>query len=258
VALWTAVVLAASLGLVGYALRWLTVGGTVSAVAVGAAILWSTGLGGGALLASLFVTGSALTYARRDRVTPPERRGRRAAQVLANGGLGAVGAIMAQSLPGPGWALMSGSLAAAQADTWATELGIASGKSPRLITTGVPVPPGTSGGMTVEGTAGGLAGAALLATLAFAYSRSPSLAFGALAGGVAGMAVDSLAGATIQVRYRCTVCGSATERPHPECGGHAVQVGGVAWIDNDAVNLLGTAVGGAVAMLIGVALAPGG
>src|SRR5438093_5230732 len=46
----------------------------------------------------------------------------------------------------------AGALAAAAADTWATEIGAFSPFAPRLITSGRQVPRGTSGGITVLGS----------------------------------------------------------------------------------------------------------
>ena len=54
-----------------------------------------------------------------------------------------------------------GALAAVNADTWSTELGVLSSGRPRLITSLKPVEKGTSGGVSLVGTLAALAGAAL-------------------------------------------------------------------------------------------------
>jgi uncharacterized membrane protein len=64
--------------------------------------------------------------------------------------------------------------------------------------------------------------------------------------GLAGMAVDSLAGATIQAQYRTEAHGPIAERPpDPE----VPPARGWAGVDNDAVNVLGS-LGGAVVSIL--------
>src|SRR5206468_12197817 len=113
------------------------------------------------------------------------RRGprRTARQVVANGGVAAVAAVLGS------WPAAAAAIAAAAADTWATEIGAFSPLPPRLITSGRRVTRGTSGGITVLGTLGRVAGAALIAGLTTALSpRGMTPGFAILAAaGVAGM-----------------------------------------------------------------------
>jgi len=137
-----------------------------------------------------------------------------------------------------------GALAAAAADTWATEIGTRSGAMPRSIRTGARVAPGTSGGISWPGTLGGALGAASVALPAAATLPSEALprrlAAALVGSGVAGMLADSWVGATLQARYEAPGSAGRTEqRPHPG----AQPVRGHAWITNDTVNLIGTAAG---------------
>jgi len=241
-----AVALAGGLALLGRALGWLTAGGAVAAGLVGSAVFWGAGLPGAALLALFFVSGSLLTYALGPvpgALDGPAGAGRTARQVAANGGWAGLGALAVAAGWAAGWPVIIGSLAAAQADTWATEIGIRSGSQPRLITTGRPVPPGTSGGITPRGTLGGLLGAAAMGGLALALGSSGTAAAAGSIGGAAGLMVDSLLGAAWQGMYRCDGCGADTERRVHRCGAAARLVRGWAWLDNDAVNLAASGVG---------------
>jgi uncharacterized protein (TIGR00297 family) len=214
---------------------WLSPAGAGWALAVGTAVAIGTGWRGFVLLLVFFVTGSLLT---------PGGGRRRPVQVLANGGVAALGALLAPWHP---WAAaaVAGALAAATADTWSTEIGRRSRAAPRLITTFAAVPAGTSGGVTVLGTLGGLAGAAAIALAArvTGFATGPVIPAIALAG-VAGMLADSVLGATLQVRWRCAGCGTVTEWLAHACAAPALApYAGVRWMTNDAVNAAATLVG---------------
>jgi uncharacterized protein (TIGR00297 family) len=244
-----ALAFAAAAGFAGIArgLGWLTNGGAAAAVPIGGLVFWGAGTTGGALLALFFVSGSLLDRIARRRpaaLLPTSQRGaRNARQVIANGGWAAVAAALVPARPEAGWPLLAGALAAAQADTWATEIGIWSGDPPRSITTGAPVVPGTSGGITPLGTAAGLVGSAALAALGWALGLSAPVAASAAAAGVLGMTVDSLLGASLQAGYRCETCQQPTEHRVHGCGAPARHVRGLPGMDNDAVNLAATSVG---------------
>jgi uncharacterized membrane protein len=140
-----------------------------------------------------------------------------------------------------------GALAAAGADTWATELGLLSHQKPRLITTWQPVAAGTSGGITPAGLAAGLGGA-LAVGLAWATLGGGWRAVNtALIAGTVGSVTDSLLGATVQALYGCARCGTLTEQAvHTRCGEQTQLVRGYWWVTNDTVNALATLIGAAV------------
>jgi len=189
--------------------RWLTGRGATAALAVGLATIWGLGWRGFVLLLAFFISSSLLT-------TAPKGAGRNARQVFANGGVAAIAALAGS------WIVFAGALAAATADTWASEIGRHSPIAPRLITNGMRVPPGTDGGMTLLGTAGGIVGAGFIAGLSYVFGQRGALVIAAA--GTAGMLVDSLLGAKVQGKVR--------------------------WVDNDAVNLAATLTGAACAGLI--------
>lgn len=228
-------------------MTWLTPAGVAAALLVGAAVWWGLGWAGLVPLFAFLLSGSILT-----RLATGRSAARTARQVFANGGIAAVAALFA------GWPASIGALAAAAADTWATEIGTFSPTPPRSITTGKLVPPGRSGGITPLGTLGGIAGAVVIAGLAGLVAPRTSLGLaGALiaaGAGILGMLTDSVLGASLQEIYTCPVCGAVRERPG-SCHETLRLTRGVRGLDNDAVNFACTAVGAALA-LIGRPLLP--
>ena len=232
----------------------------MTAIAVGTAAV-AAGWSWGVLLVVYFVSSSALSRfrgAEKDARTSGrvEKSGARDAwQVMANGGLFALSAIAFVIDPRVVWQLTGiGALAASAADTWATELGVLSPTRPRSIVTMRTVDPGVSGGVTMYGLGAALAAAVLLGLTALALRWPGSTLAAALAGGVGGCLFDSLLGATLQSRRHCPACDVGTEQRRHRCGTETTRVGGVAFLDNDGVNLLATAGGAAIGAAIGVTL----
>ncbi len=250
--------------------------GAFGAVVVGTLIF---GLGGwvwGVLLAIFFVTSSALShYKEREKATVAEKfeKGHRRdlGQVLANGGLGAVIAILSAVVPesavsGDFWFfLFIGVMATVTADTWATELGTLSQTPPRLITSGRVVEVGSSGGVSALGTSVSLIGGGMIGLAAGGLGAIAGLVPGTVTtvlavtligalGGLAGSLTDSLLGATVQQIYYCDVCMKETERRIHRCGHETRQLRGWSWMNNDLVNLISSLAGGLVAAGLGALL----
>lgn len=220
-------------------MTWLTPGGVAAALFVGVAVWWGLGWAGLVPLFAFLLSGSVLT-----RLATGRSAARTARQVLANGGVAALAALLGS------WPAGVGALAAAAADTWATEIGAFSPTDPHDIVTGEPVPRGRSGGITPLGTMGGVLGAIAIAGLAVVVAPRPRFGIAAAmlgaAAGILGMLSDSCLGATLQGRYTCPVCSAVTEGPGT-CHAPLALTRGVPWLDNDAVNLAGSSVGAIVA-----------
>jgi uncharacterized membrane protein len=107
-----------------------------------------------------------------------------------------------------------------------------------------------SGGVTLSGTIGAIAGAAFIALVSIALSWPSRLAVAALVGGIVGSTLDSVIGATLQLRRWCDPCQQPTERPIHDCGTTTRPLAGLAWLDNDIVNLVCGVAGGLLAMAI--------
>ncbi|MDR7415553.1 MAG: DUF92 domain-containing protein [Armatimonadota bacterium] len=215
--------------------------GPMVATLIGTAVFRAGGLRWSAFLLTFFASANLLS---RLPGSSQDRLGRTGRQVLANGGVAALAALLSRRWPMTSRAF-AGAVAAACADTWATEIGVRYGGPPRHLTMGTRVPPGTSGGVTWLGTLAGAAGAALCGLAAQATGVASSGV--TVRAGVLGMLLDSLLGATLQARYRCPRCGRSGERRRCACGARGQRVSGLCSLDNDGVNLLATAFGALVA-----------
>lgn len=254
----------------GYRGRSLSRSGVVGAIIVGTLTF---GLGGwtwGLLLITFFVSASVLSHYRKD-----DKRGlaekfaktsqRDLGQTLANGGWGAVLAIAYFCRPDPIlFAAFVGAMAAVNADTWATELGVLSPTPPRLMTTGQKVPVGTSGGVTSLGTMAAFGGGLLIGLAALVLGQVEAI-WGSgplnggylwlvpigILGGFGGSTFDSLLGATVQGIYYCSQCQKETEARIHRCGQPARHLRGWRWLNNDLVNFSSSIVGSLMAGLLG-------
>jgi uncharacterized protein (TIGR00297 family) len=235
-------------GLLAWRLGSLSRSGALAAALTGGLTFGLGGFRWAVLLLAFFMTSSAWSRAFRRRKAGVEEKYAKGSrrdwgQVMANGGLGAVLAVLSAVLPGDAWPWLAfgGAMAAVNADTWATELGIFNPSPPRLITTGKTVERGTSGGVTPLGYLAALGGSALIGLLAALFSGDiPSATMTAIAitlAGIAGSTFDSLLGATIQAIYFCPRCQKETERfPRHGCGTRTIHRRGWRWLDNDWVN----------------------
>ncbi|MBW2523077.1 MAG: DUF92 domain-containing protein [Deltaproteobacteria bacterium] len=179
---------------------------------------------------------------------------RDAGQVYANGGVGGWLAVLGVLWPSPlwHWAFL-GSVAAAAADTWGTEIGTFARGATRHVLSGRPVPPGMSGGVSLWGSIGSLLGALTIGATVLAFEPAPEAAAVSVglvtAAGLLGALGDSVAGASVQALYEHPVTKRPTERARSEAGEHRL-VRGYRFIDNDRVNLLCTLVGALAALAL--------
>ncbi len=288
-----AIVLNGATAVGAYFKRAVRLSGAIAGFLIGAGVFY---LGGLVFWIHLMLFFGSSTVASRIGTTAKERleriheKGSRrdAVQVVANAGVPVVGLLLAH-LTGVGWYLLlaAGGFASANADTWASEIGVLSRRRPRSIITREPLEPGTSGGTSPLGTAAALAGSALIATwtvvgfLLIASNDADPLLSGNLesagaAGsigllgvffvvwiaGAAGSVIDSVLGATVQAQYR-TRDGEYTERKRSGDPDHAnrdtpalnERVRGLHWVTNDVVNLASAIAAASLAVLLGITLA---
>ncbi len=209
-ALWTtadsraavvAVLVNGFIALVAYRIRLLEPKGIVAAFVLGVVTLafgtWRAYL----LLGVFLAVGTLATRFRREAKRAAglvdEASGRRGvSEVVANGSVCGVGCVL-WWLTGwtsvPAALVIAGSMAAALADTTASEVGKAVGRRTYRLPSLALVPKGTEGAVSLAGTIAGVVGSLLVAGLAAGVGLVPISAFlPVLIGGLVAMVVESL------------------------------------------------------------------
>jgi uncharacterized protein (TIGR00297 family) len=231
-----------------YKARSLNQSGAVAAALTGTVIFGIGGWKWAVLLLTFFITSSVLSRAFKKRKQGLDEKfskghERDAGQVFGNGGVATLFAALHFFFPNETWPWLgfAAALAAVNADTWATELGVLNPNPPRMITNlNKVVEKGTSGGISLTGTLASLAGSALIGILAASLHPTPapvSIFIVVTSAGLAGSLFDSFLGGTVQAMYYCPTDEKETEK-HPlhTCGSKTVHLRGWKWLDNDWVN----------------------
>jgi uncharacterized protein (TIGR00297 family) len=224
--------------LIGVAQRapLLTPSGWLHAGILGTLLWGSLGWRGWLAVVAYLALGSAVTKAgfkaKQASGLAEARGGRRGPENVWGSAL--VAALLAVLTPSAGtWASLlllgfAASLAAKLADTFGSEIGKRWGRHTVLITSLRPVPRGTEGAISLEGTAASAVGSLLMAgVMAALRVIETAAAFALVVGvGLAATLLESVIGATVQRR--------------------------LSWLSNEAVNALQTL----IAALLAMALAP--
>ena len=213
--------------------NWLDQTGSLAALWI-AAILWMSG-GWKALSAPVFllVVGSVTGKLIRPNHASEKRT---AQQVFSNGLIGVV-LYMLYGITGEfHWLLLAwSSFAISVCDTISSEVGIAVGGRTYNALTLRKMAPGLSGGISLAGTAGGLAALLLLVLfLGGILPVSPIQLLWVLGTGFIGMLVDSILGSKWQALWRQGEAWSEVSSNSPQ----EVLVKGLPWLDNHWVNFL--------------------
>jgi uncharacterized protein (TIGR00297 family) len=219
----------------------LTKAGWVHAGILGTLLWGSLGWRGWLAVVAYLALGSLVTrlgFARKQASGLAEGRGGRRGpeNVWGSALVGCLLALLSTRLPSVAAVLLLGfaaSFAAKLADTFGSEIGKRWGRHTVLITSLKPVPPGTEGAISLEGTAASLVGSALMAAVMLALGLITGLPAWLLVSGVGLLAtlLESLLGATLQSRW--------------------------SWLSNELVNGLQTLAAALLALLLQPLLLPG-
>lgn len=190
----------------GHRARTVTTSGAVAGTVIGIVVAVTMGWSGWCLLLATFIAASMTSRMglRRKALLgiAEERGGRRGAgNAIANTGVAAIAAFLAVTTYAavPSAIAFVAALAAGGSDTIASEIGKAWGRRTYLVPTFRAVPAGASGGISLEGTAAGLAGALLLGGIGVALSIIPLWALlPVVAGATIGSLAESVLGATLE------------------------------------------------------------
>ncbi len=212
----------------------LTTTGILHAWFLGILIWGCLGWQGYSVIFSYLVLGSVVTRIgkaiKEEKGIAEKRDGARGPENLWGSAFtGAICAIAYLFLPHPLWLLgYVASLSTKLADTCASEIGKAYGKTTFLITNFQPVAAGTEGAVSLEGTLAGVLGSIVLALIGIGVGEITfpwDLVWCVVAAFVA-TNIESLIGATLQNKYN--------------------------WLTNEVVNGINTAIGAIVAMALGL------
>lgn len=249
-----------------YRRKSLSASGAVAAFVVATIMSAAGGAAYFAALMAFFLSSTAITkigHSAKEEIEKlyPRNDVRDHVQVLANGGAALIISLLSFFFKERALvtALFS-SLAAANADTWASEIGVLSKRLPVSILTWKPVRKGLSGGVTFLGFAASLAGSLFMALLylviasRWASFPSPWIDMGIIVlAGVFGSILDSLLGDACQAKYADAITGELTEKPM-RAGINNRLVRGLAFMDNDLVNFLTSGLSGLLAFLLAAAI----
>lgn len=216
---------------IGHRIGGVSASGAAAGVIIGTTIYVSTGWPGWLLLLAAFGAATLSSRMGLERKTllgiAEERAGRRGAgNAVANTGIAAVAGILSVVSYDQlgGLIAFTAALTAGASDTVASEIGKAWGRRTWTLTPFVRVTPGTSGAISLEGTAAGVVAAAALAAFANAVGLIPvDMIVGVVAAATAGAFAESLLAATFE---------------------------GTGLLNNDALNLINTALAAFAALAL--------
>lgn len=248
--------LAALVAGVSFKVKFLTLDGAIATFLLAGFIFGLGGLKWSVPMLAFFILSSMLSKIRKNineevEVYFEKTGVRDRMQVVANGGLGGVLVIInALHYNEIFYLVYLSTLAAVCADTWATEIGTWRKTATYNILNFKPVVQGISGGISLPGTAGSFLGAGVIAVSGLFWINLDFLPYLLLtiSAGVFGSMFDSFLGATIQAQHQCIVCKKITEKTI-HCGKEARHYRGLAWINNDIVNLFSGFAGALVILL---------
>ena len=228
--------------------RALTVYGIVAALVLD--IISSIAFGNLGFVILVVFFGGSLIADKLKKDSRDHREERTLIQVLANGSLGIVFSIANIIYPSKIWLVaFSAVFAEALSDTAASGIGSRSTVVYDLFRR-KRVDPGTSGGMSIIGTASALISSIIVSIIAMTSNEiGIKEVLVIMSSGFVGSILDSLYGSYLQGKYRCAVCKKYIEEK-THCGEKTEKISGFDMIDNSTVNFLSTVSSAVISIIL--------
>ncbi|WP_258000356.1 DUF92 domain-containing protein [Bacillus sp. Marseille-P3661] len=229
----------------GYKMKALSISGSIATIIIGIAIVFGCGIKGLILIAGFFITSSIWSKYKKDKKQITEEKNdkssqRDAWQVLANGSVPATMSILYIFFQEDIMLFMFiAAIAAANSDTWASEIGPLSRRKPIHILTLKQVDAGTSGAVSLVGTVSAFLGAIFITIVSYFLWSEVSLKLAILLGlfGFLGNLLDTILGATVQATFYCSECQLVTEK-RMHCNTYTTHKTGYLTFNNEMVNFI--------------------
>ena len=243
--------------IIGYFLKLLTKSGSIAAFIIGLVVNLGFGIKGLLLLGFFFASSSFWSkYKRKNKIKTEDRHEKGSQrdwqQVVANGGTAALFSLLNYLFPLPLWTIgFAIAIAAANSDTWASELGSLSRQQPLFIRTLKRIETGTSGAVSLFGTTAAFCGSFVIAILSyFFFPISLTVGLIIFGFGFIGNVIDTLFGAFFQVIYQCKICLKEVEALK-HCGVATQLKRGHPIFNNDFVNFFSGFLAAFLGLIIG-------
>lgn len=232
ISLVTLLIIAAVLSFFAVYKKWLTPMGAAAASLMAFVFYFTGGYKAFTAPGIFFIFGSLLSRLNENK---KEKEGRNAKQVFANGLTGAVFMILYRLTEKDIYLITAiVSFCISMADTASSEVGIYFKGLTYDILSIKKIAPGLSGGISLQGTLAGLAGAIFISAIAGYIYRFPIPSIFLIASaGFTGMLADSILGSWLQIQYK-TIDGVLSD----DASVGAQKIKGAGWCTNDAVNIL--------------------
>ena len=135
------------------------------------------------------------------------------------------------------------------ADSLASDIGVLSKKDPFNILTFKRSKPGLSGNTSLLGIFASFIGSLIIGLIYFIFNHNLIHLIIITLSGTIGNIIDSLLGATLQVKYKCPKCEIITEQ-ETHCNTKTTRIKGYKIFDNDIINLISNIIAGLISYIL--------